>query len=172
MSAKPLKEPLKEPERESARPHRLPDDFRLDDQTHNWALGLLGSNDAVQQSMFRFANHYRSASGDKAKSPDWQAKARIWIDDDARNPRHKPDKSVHSAAKRLHAKISAFDAGPVVDAMTDKGWEGVLSLFVKTGRWTNHVDQCGPSPPSPDCRAPLHLLEKYNIKLDAEEAAA
>jgi hypothetical protein len=163
LSAKPLNEPLKknhESERR-ARASYLPDDFRISDETYSWALDRLGSNDAVDHSVERFTNHYRQADGTRAKSRDWDAKLPNWIDDDARKTQ--PDKSAVGAIKRLHDKIASFDA------LSDRTWDGILSTYVKTGRWSRHVDQCGSEPPSPDCRAPRHLLIKHGI---IKEAAA
>jgi hypothetical protein len=99
----------------------------------------------------RFVNHYRQVTGDRSKSRDWQAKARNWIDDDANKAA--PDKSVVGAAKRLQGNL----------ALSDRHWDGILSTYVNTGHWTRHVDQCGSEPPSPDCRAPRHLLIKHGI---------
>lgn len=78
MSAKPLNEP----ESESARATRIPEDFSLDDQTYTWALGLLGSNASVERSIRRFRDHKMQVAGNHGLSRDWQAKARLWIDDD------------------------------------------------------------------------------------------
>ena len=136
----------------------IPDDFELLKGTYNWALNQLGSNEAVERSVSRFKNHFRQVEGRTAKSRDWDARARNWIDDDA--SKQQPDKSVVSAAKRLHEKILSFDAGP---EPTDGDWESVLSNFVKFRRWTRHVDQFGPDPSSPECRAPKHLLIKYGV---------
>jgi hypothetical protein len=148
-------EPSLNHERESARATLLQDDFRLDDQTYGWALDKLGSNEAVNRSVSRFVNHYRQVTGDRSKSRDWQAKARNWIDDDANKAA--PDKSVVAAAKRLQDNLASFDA------LSDRHWDGILSTYVNTGHWTRHVDQCGSEPPSPDCRAPRHLLIKHGI---------
>jgi hypothetical protein len=152
-------EPSLNHERESARATLLQDDFRLDDQTHGWALDRLGSNEAVDRSVSRFVNHYRQVTGDRSKSRDWQAKARNWIDDDA----HKvpPDKSVVGAGKRLQEKLASFNARP--EAVIDAHWDSVLSTYVNTGLWTRHVDQFGSAPSSPDCSAPRHLLIKHGI---------
>ncbi|MHC2424138.1 hypothetical protein ACVII1_007140 [Bradyrhizobium elkanii] len=156
LSAKPLKEPLKNQEEgERARATLLPDDFRLDDQTYNWALGKLGSIDAVERSVFRLVNHSRDKG---TLSQDWQAKARNWIDRDAAE--RSSDKSVIAAADRLKAKINSFDDGC---AETEKAWNDVLARYVKYGEWTRHVHQFGPDPSSPACRAPRHLLIEHGI---------
>lgn len=138
-----------------ARATPIPDDFRLDDQTYNWALDRLGSVDAVDRSVFRLVNNSRDKG---ALSRDWQAKARNWIDRDASD--RSSDKSVIAAADRLQAKINSFDEG---SAGTERAWDGVLLTYVKTGNWTRHVDQFGPDPSSPACRAPRHLLIKHGI---------
>jgi hypothetical protein len=139
----------------------LPDDFRLDDETHSWALALLGSNDAVDRSVERFCNHYAQVSGPKAKSRNWLKKVRIWIDDDAKRPSQSSG-GVIAASDRLRARLAAFDA----PALDDDAWNGLLSTFVRTGIWTRHTDQCGSAPPSPYCRAPRHLLERHGISLE------
>jgi len=149
-------EPSLNLEREVARATLLPHDFKLDDQAYNWALDRLGSNEAVNRSMSRFVNHYRQVTGDRSKSRDWQAKALNWIDDDANKA--SPDKSA--------SKLAGFEAATT---LTDGHWDGILSAYAKTGRWTRHVDQCGSEPPSPGCRAPRHLLIKHGI---IKEAAA
>jgi hypothetical protein len=148
-------EPSLNHERGSARATLIQDDFRLDDQTYGWALKKLGSNEAVNRSVSRFVNHYRQVTGDRSKSRDWQAKARLWIDDDANKAA--PDKSVAAAAKRLQDNLANLDA------LSDKNWDGILSTYVNTGHWTRHVAQCGSEPPSPDCRAPRHLLIKHGV---------
>jgi DNA-binding transcriptional ArsR family regulator len=156
---------LKNQEGERARATLIPDDFRISDQTYSWALDKLGSNEAVERSVERFKNHYRQVDGAKAKSRDWEAKARNWIDDDA--SKIVPDKSVHAAAKRLQEKILSFNERP--SAITDEHWDAVLSTYVANKLWTRHVDQFGPEPSSPECRVPRRLLIKHGI---AKEAAA
>jgi len=143
------------------RAKRLPNDFGLDPGTHEWALSRLGSADAVQASMFRFANHHRAIG---SRFVDWTAKARLWIDEDARKP---PDRgsSVVAAADRLLNKVRSSDSGPT---LTDGQWEPIIARFAKTGIWTKHVDICGNAPPAADCGAPKHLLAKYGL---SEEAA-
>lgn len=162
LSAKLLKEPLKEPgsERAPERATLIPDDFRFSEETRAYALDRLGSEEAVIRSEERFANHYRQVDGRQAKSRDWQAKARLWIDDDAR--KHSSDKSVVSAAKRLQEKLLSFDARPA-GMMPEGHWDDVLSTYKKLGRWTRHTALFGPPPSSPECRAPKHLLTKHGI---------
>jgi hypothetical protein len=138
-----------------ARATPVPDDFKLEDQSYNWALDKLGSPEAVERSLFRWKNHNRHTG---ARSHDWQASACNWIDSDAAG--RESDKSVHAAADRLAAKVASFDAGP---AVTEEQWAGVLSMYARTGHWTRHVDQLGPDPSSPACRAPRHLLIKHGI---------
>jgi hypothetical protein len=150
---------------ESARATRIPDDFRLDDQTYSWAFERLGGAEAVDRSMERFLNHFRQVVGDKALSRNWLARARNWIDDDAKETT--PDKSVVAAAKRLQDKLASFSARP--EPVTDMHWDAVLTTYVSTGHWTRFVDQFGSAPSSPDCRAPRHLLVKHGI---VKEAAA
>jgi hypothetical protein len=144
---------------ESARATRIPDDFKLDDQTYNWALDRLGSVDAIDRSLTRFFNHFRQVVGDRELSRDWQARARNWIDDDA--SKATPDKSVVGAAKRLHEKVAGFDALP--SAVTDEHWDAVLTTYVENDYWTRHIDQFGPDPSSPGCRVPQRLLVKHGI---------
>jgi hypothetical protein len=152
-------EPFLNHEREGARATLLPSDFRLDDQTYGWALDRLGSNDAVDRSMSRFVDHYRQVIGKHATSRDWQAKARLWIDDDATKAAARSDKSVVGAAKRLEQKLASFDARPQV--LTDEHFEVLLTDYAKFGRWTRHVGHFGSEPLSPGCIVPRHLLIKY-----------
>ncbi|MEZ0061420.1 hypothetical protein ABIF26_006963 [Bradyrhizobium elkanii] len=135
-----------------ARATLIPDDFRLDDQTYNWALERLGSAAAVDRSLTRFANHYRQVTGDRSKSRDWQLKFRNWVDEDA---------AKQPSADRLRDKVSGLDALP--GQVTDSQWDSVLSLYARTNHWTRHVDQFGPAPSSPGCRVPRHLLIKHGI---------
>lgn len=186
LSAKLPNELLKNYEGESrARADFIPDDFKVSDETYGWALERLGSNEAVDRSLERFCNHFRQVDGSKSKSRDWNLKARNWIDEDlTRNP---PDKSVHSAGRRLHDKVRSFDAGPTdresrqlaafargasrqlsdktgndIDLQSDEKWEAVLCTYVKFGHWTKHIE-FGPSPDDPECFAPQHLLAKHGI---------
>lgn len=147
---------------ESARATRIPDDFRLDDVTHNWAIGRLGDVDAVDRSLARFVNHYRQLAGDRALSCDWSARARNWIDDDVK--RAPPDKSVIGAANRLLDKVASFSPAP--SAVTDEHWNGVLSTYAKTKHWTRYTEVFGPDPTSAACRAPAHLLVKHGLATD------
>jgi hypothetical protein len=143
-----LNELLNEPEGgRRARAKRLPSDFGLDRETQEWAESKLGSSEAVYHSMFRFTNHYRQAAGSRGLSTDWMAKARLWIDDDA---------AKQSSGKTVVGASTA-------PSLTHDQWDRLLASYVKTGRWTRHVDQCGSEPPSPDCRAPRHLLIKHGI---------
>lgn len=143
-----------------ARATPIPDDFKLDDPTYNWALAKLGSHEAVERSLFRWTNHNRHTG---ALSHDWPASACNWIDRDAAEP--SSGKSVHAAADRLNAKFASFDEGV---SASEKAWDDVLSTYARNRTWTRHVDQFGPDPTSPACRAPGHLLIKHGItKADA-----
>jgi hypothetical protein len=141
--------------REGARSTQIRNDFRLDDQTYNWAVERLGSNEAVERSVSRFVNHNLSVVGDRSKSRDWQARARNWIDDDA----NKKSGGIFPAIDRLAAKVKSFDAG----STTEAEWDGVLSMYAKRGQWTRHVGRFGSPPGSPGCFAPRHLLIKHGI---------
>jgi hypothetical protein len=110
VEVSPVISPVISPERESARATFISNNFEISDATYNWALGHLGSNDRVDLSVEKFRNHFLQLDGPRAKCRDWDAKARNWILDDARNgPR--PDKSVHTAANRLASKLRGFDGG-------------------------------------------------------------
>jgi len=108
----------------------------------------LGTTDAVVTSVDRFRNHYSQVPGDRGLSHDWQAKARIWIDDDARKQRGKSNDGV--------APLCATIA-------TDAHWDCVLKTYAMTGHWTRDVTNFGPDPTSPACRAPRHLLVKHGL---------
>lgn len=142
--------PLKGSERARAKP--VSEDFSLDDQMHNWALEQLGSADAVTASLSRFRDHHRSKG---TTSCDWQASARLWIDDDARSGRYRGAPPPES--RRPHG----LSAAPSENS--DQAWDHVLSHFSRTGNWTRHVDQFGPDPSSPSCRVPEHLLQKHGL---------
>jgi hypothetical protein len=141
--------------REGARSTLIRNDFRLDDQTYNWAVERLGSNEAVDRSVSRFVNHHLSVVGHHSKSRNWQAKARNWIDDDAKEK----SGGVIAASDRLLAKVKSFEAG----SSTDAEWDGVLSMYAKRGQWTRHVHQFGSPPGEPGCFVPKHLLIKHGI---------
>jgi hypothetical protein len=91
--------------------------------------------------MKRFVDHNRQVVGDRSLSRDWQARARLWIDDDA--SKAKPGNSVIAAADRLAGRIGSFNNGP-----PEAHWNSVVSIFARTGRWTKHVDIFGPDPTS------------------------
>jgi hypothetical protein len=139
-----------------ARAKRIPSDFDLDDSIYNWAIDRLGTVDAVTASLDRFRNHYGQVAGDRGLSRDWQAKARNWIDDDARKQRVN---AVGEAGTTLNASPAA-----------DAHWDGILKTYVMTGYWTRDVGSFGPEPTSPACRAPRHLLVKHGLA--AAESAA
>jgi hypothetical protein len=152
----PLNEPLNEPEGERrARAKALPKNFGLDRETQEWAESRLGSVDAVDASMFRFENHHRSKG---SRFADWTARARLWIEDDAREAEKAAadGKSVVAAARRLSDRLQSFDALPVVLSTDD--WRKALTRFRDTGIWSKHVDVYGSAPPSPACKAPRDLL--------------
>jgi hypothetical protein len=107
-------------------------------------------------------DHHRQVVGEKAKSRDWQAKARLWIDADAE--RHKPDKSVHAAAARLHEKLVSFDRAP---GALDHAYRMALKSYLEFGHWTRDVVRFGPAPNNPGCRIPDHLLIEFGLKEDA-----
>jgi hypothetical protein len=46
---------------------------------------------------------------------------------------------------------------------TDEHWNGVLSIYAKTGYWTRYIEVFGPDPTSAACRAPRHLLVKHGL---------
>jgi hypothetical protein len=133
---------------ESARATLLPDDFQLNEEGYERAINRLGSREAVDRSMERFANHFRHVVGPKSRSRNWQARALNWIDDDAaKMPANK------STAKGLGTKF-----------VTDENqFNAVLKTYKQTGHWTRHVDAYGPDPTSPNCRVPQHLLERYGL---------
>jgi hypothetical protein len=168
LSAKPLIEPLNEPERgRRTRAKPLPNDFGLDSETRLWAESRLGSVDAVYASMFKFTNHHRSTG---SRFADWTARARLWIEDDARKAEKAiaDDKSVVAAAKRLSEKLQSFDARPSAVVLSTDEWRKAITLFQRTGAWSKYVDVYGSAPPSPDCKAPRHLLLEFGL---AEAAA-
>jgi hypothetical protein len=129
-----------------ARATRIPSDFDLDDETQNWAIGRLGTVSAVGVSIERFRNHYSQVAGDRGLSRDWQAKARNWIDDDARKQRS-----------------SGSSIASVACGATDDHWDGILKTYAQTGYWTRDVGTFGSEPASPACRAPRHLLVKHGL---------
>jgi hypothetical protein len=147
-----------------ARATRILPDFELDDKTYNWALGRLGNAEAVRASVDRFKNHYSQVAGDRGLSRDWQAKARNWLDDDARKQGGIAAGGIIGAANRLRDKIGSFDAGP------DEQWDSVLKTYAATRHWTRDVQRFGPEPTSSECRAPRHLLVKHGLAT-AESAA-
>jgi hypothetical protein len=149
LSAKPLNEPMKNQGRAHAT--LIPDDFELSEETHNWAIDRLGSNEAVARSVERFINHFRQVEGRTAKSRDWDAKVRNWIDEDARKT-------------ALHKKQISSERP---SAITDDHWRAVLKTYVGTKHWTQHATLFGPEPSSPNCRAPAHLLLEYGIRREA-----
>lgn len=150
-------EPFLNHESESARATFLPNDFRLDDATLSWALDRFQNDrESLDRSIRRFMDHHRQVVGEKAKSRDWQAKARLWIDADAE--RHKPDKSVHAAP------ALSFDCSP---GALDHAYRMALKSYVQFGHWTRHVGTFGPAPNTPGCRIPDHLLIEFGLKEDA-----
>ena len=140
--------PLKGSER--ARATRIADDFVLEDENYNWALERLGGADAVAASVGRFRDHHRQVVGNSGLSLDWQVKARLWIDDDA---------------KRAKPALAVVQAPP---ENSDQAWDDVLTHFKRTGNWTRHVAVFGQhDPSSPACQAPEHLLRKHGLSRPA-----
>lgn len=159
----PLNEPLNEPEGgRRARAKPLPSDFGLDVDAFTWAVDRLGTAEAVRASMFKFTNHHQSLG---SRFADWTARARLWIEDDARKAEKAiaDDKSVVAAAKRLSETLRSFDAGPTAVVLSTDEWRKALTLFQRTGTWSKYVDVYGSAPPSPDCKAPRHLLIEFGL---------
>ncbi|MGY3605141.1 MULTISPECIES: hypothetical protein [unclassified Bradyrhizobium] len=145
----------------------IPDDFRLSDENYLWALLRLDSDDAVRRSIDRFVNHYRQVDGPQAMSRDWQAKARNWVDEDARklgDPRSRRGSLIDA----IDRELAALDGSS--RSIADSEWDDVLSTYIKFGRWTRYVSRFGPAPESPDCRAPQHLLKKHGLASFAQAA--
>ena len=136
-----------------ARATLIPDDFEISEETLAWAITKLGTNDAVDRSVKRFHNHFLQLDGTRAKCRDWNARLRNWIDDDASK------KSQADGVARLGRSAEANEP-------TDGAWDAALSVFVKFGRWTKHVDQFGPAPGEPGCRVPRNLLAKHSINIE------
>jgi hypothetical protein len=156
-------EPFLNHESESARATFLPNDFKLDDATLSWALDRFQNDrEALDRSIRRFIDFHRQVVGEKAKSRNWQAKVRIWIDGDAE--RRKPDKCVHSAAARLQEKPVSSDSS--LGAL-EQGYRMALKSYLQFGHWTRHVGTFGPAPDTPGCRIPDHLLIEFGLKKDA-----
>lgn len=158
LSAKPLKEPLIEPgERGRARERRIPDDWKLSDEDHDFALSE-GVQD-IDGMAAAFADYYR---GEGIAKSNWSAMWRRWV---RREPQFSGGKGTVSAAARSLARINH---APSPEELSDEAWEQIIARFASTGQWTRHVGLCGGEPPSPTCRAPRHLLVKYGL---AEAAA-
>jgi len=157
------------------RPTRISTDFDLDDETRSWALKRLGREEAVSSSVDRFRDHYLQVAGSRGLSCDWQRKARLWIDSDAKTVAQSDNgrpRSLVAAIDRQIAKIRSFDAGAseVIAGPTDAEWDSVLTTYRKIGRWTKHVESFGNDPTSPNCRAPHHLLLKHSLALGQAQA--
>jgi hypothetical protein len=136
---------------ESARATLLPDDFQLNEEGYGRAINRLGSREAVDRSMERFANHFRHVDGPKSRSRNWQARALNWIDEDA--AKMPANKSLPITAQGLATKF-----------VTDENdFDAVLKTYAQTSHWTRHVNVFGPDPTSPNCRVPQHLLERYGL---------
>ncbi len=160
-----------------ARATFISDDFKVSDETYAWALDRLGSNEAVDISVERFRNHFLQLAGPKAKCRNWEARARIWIDDDAKSgprPERRPARSnAGSSTGRESKHLGAFmqgaarrlasTAGPrALDLQSDEKWDAVLKMYAKCGDWTKHTE-FGPPPDDPECFAPPHLLIRHGI---------
>ena len=158
LSAKPLKEPLKNHEGVGrARAMRIPDDWKLSDEDHDFALSE-GVQD-IDGMAAAFADYYR---GEGIARANWSAVWRNWV---RREPQFSGGKGTASVAARSLARINH---APDPEKLSDEAWEQIIARFVSTGQWTRHVGLCGGEPPSPTCRAPRHLLVKYGL---AEAAA-
>lgn len=150
-SAKPLIEPLKEPERERARAKTIPEDWKLSDVDHDFALGEGVQN--IDGMAAAFVDHYR---GNGQQRADWSAVWRGWV--------RRERQFSKSGSDRLVAKLREA-ADPT--GLTDDAWDGLLRTYARTGIWSRHVDVVGPDPASAACRAPRHLLAKYGFEVAA-----
>lgn len=65
-------------------------------------LGLHGVElpEAVDRSLERFVDHCRQVTGKQAYSRDWQARARLWISDDARR---RTDRAIEKGENQRHS---------------------------------------------------------------------
>jgi hypothetical protein len=142
-----------------ARAKSIPEDWKLSDSDHDFAVGEGVLN--VDQMVAAFIDYYHGEGTAKA---NWSAVWRRWV---RRERQFNQGNFVSAAAaeKMLSRLHQAPDPEP---ALTDAAWDGIVGLFVKTGRWTRSVDICGHAPPSADCRAPKHILARYGL---AEAAA-
>jgi hypothetical protein len=131
----------------------LPDNWRLSDEDHDFALGE-GVAD-IEGMAGVFADYYRGNGEVKA---NWSATWRTWV---RRERKFNP-----TGADQILSKLRKSEAP--TPAVSDGAWDQIIALFAKTGHWTRHVDVCGNAPPAPDCRAPKHILAKYGL---AEAAA-
>jgi hypothetical protein len=147
------------PERERRTPAKtIPENWKLSDSDHDFAVGEGVLN--IDEMLAAFVDYYRGEGTAKA---NWSAVWRRWV---RRERQFNPTKLTSHAAEKILARLQqAPDPEPF---LTDEAWSGILSLFVKTGVWTRNVDICGNAPPSPDCRAPKHILAKFGL---AEAAA-
>ncbi|MCK1603908.1 hypothetical protein IVB02_21325 [Bradyrhizobium sp. 166] len=159
LTAEPLIEPPKEPER-AARAHAtlIAEDFELSAETYDFALGRLGSTDAVLRSKERFVDYYRQVDGKQAKSRDWQAKARLWFDDDAKRF---AASNVNSGSR---PKIVTDTGSASSHSITDAEWNDMAVSYVRfKGRW-NSRGIYGPPPSDPACMMPERFFVKHNIR--------
>jgi hypothetical protein len=162
----PSNYPFNEPEGQTrARATRISDDFKTDEETYAWAISQLGSKAAADGSIERFRNYHRQLAGERALSCDWDARFRLWVDDDAKRPRH----------GRRSENLSQTDPGLAQSGLEDRSrdtipdahWDQVLKTYVNTGKWTRHVSAFGGEPGSLSCRVPRHLLVKQGLADDA-----
>jgi hypothetical protein len=135
-------------ESEDTRGTWFPEDFVLNDQTYNWAIERSANAEMVKASLARFCDHYRQVIGSQGLSRDWQAKFRLWFDQDLR--------------RRDEAEPAS--GALEVTQLQDSDWETILRFYAQTGVWTRHISRYGPDPTCSSCRVPYHLLQKYQLR--------
>lgn len=71
------------------RGHRLPDDWSLTPELLAFGVSKGLTDKGVRDSAERFANHWGAATGRNATKLDWDKAFKVWVGNDANDPRHR-----------------------------------------------------------------------------------
>lgn len=93
------------------RGHRLPEDFSITPEMHQWAATKSFSID-IQTATEKFKNHWAAASGASSSKLDWVAAWRNWLigDQERAGQPQRMDHSARGLAKGMDL-LAKFDAG-------------------------------------------------------------
>lgn len=126
---------------------RLPDDWGLPKEWHDWALELGLRKSEIDREAVKFRNYWLNAAGAKGVKLRWDLTWQTWCEKALQYLGREP-----AAPKAIGGAGGGGASGAV--RFDDKTWQAIARRYKSTGQWN---PEWGPGPDRMDCQMP----EKY-----------